>query len=335
MNYVWLTLGVIAGILLLYALCLRKSQNDWTVAGRIPPGPWHIPVIGCLGQVLCASNQGVWMEKLITTYGPVVRCCLPGRKVVLAQHGPEVESLARQGAIIELTVQEYVFRLLEQIGLGLKVSQELVAECRDLSCEFYNYTLSTQEFALLLDSAENYRQALHEKKVQDLLSSVLKRRVLVEKSERILISKGFHKTEKFKEYLEKSRPALWLSFANHAPHVFFERKRINKILRSLKADLTEIFRSCGGVESDDFTKFFVLYILIGLSSTSPKKKSTTSQNRADRNPEAIIAEDLYQPCFDIVGLRFFHTVDYINLLEYDIPGKTLIITTANSSQAGL
>lgn len=110
---------------------------------------------------------------------------------------------------------------------------------------------------------------------------------------------------------------------------------MNKMLRSLKDILTEIFRSCGGVESDSFTKFFVLYILISLSSTSPKKKSPTSRNVADRNPGEIIAEELYQPCFDIVGLRFFHTIDYINLLEYDIPGKTLIITTANSSPAGL
>ena len=34
------------GLLLLYTLCLKAAENDWTVGERTPPGPLHLPLIG-------------------------------------------------------------------------------------------------------------------------------------------------------------------------------------------------------------------------------------------------------------------------------------------------
>ena len=34
------------GLLLLYTLCLKAAENDWTVRERTPPGPLHLPLIG-------------------------------------------------------------------------------------------------------------------------------------------------------------------------------------------------------------------------------------------------------------------------------------------------
>ena len=35
-----------SGLLLLYTLCLKAAENDWTVGERTPPGPFHMPLIG-------------------------------------------------------------------------------------------------------------------------------------------------------------------------------------------------------------------------------------------------------------------------------------------------
>ena len=35
-----------SGVLLLYTLCLKAAENDWTVGERTPPGPLHLPLIG-------------------------------------------------------------------------------------------------------------------------------------------------------------------------------------------------------------------------------------------------------------------------------------------------
>ena len=42
---VWVTLGVLGGVLLSYCLCMRQGyQDNWI--GNVPPGPHHLPFIG-------------------------------------------------------------------------------------------------------------------------------------------------------------------------------------------------------------------------------------------------------------------------------------------------
>ena len=42
---VWVTLGVLGGVLLSYCLCMRQGyQDNWI--GNVPPGPPHLPFIG-------------------------------------------------------------------------------------------------------------------------------------------------------------------------------------------------------------------------------------------------------------------------------------------------
>ena len=38
-------------ILVVYSLCLKLSENDWTVDERTPPGPAHLPLLGLTIEV--------------------------------------------------------------------------------------------------------------------------------------------------------------------------------------------------------------------------------------------------------------------------------------------
>ena len=97
------------------------------------------------------------MDGLLATQGPVARVSLPGRRLVLATHTKELEALAAQGSIEELTVGHYALVLLERLGSSLTMTEELLEEYTQLADRLYHYTLSMAEFTILMESADNYR----------------------------------------------------------------------------------------------------------------------------------------------------------------------------------
>ena len=98
-----------------------------------------------------------WVNGLLATLGPVVRVCLPGRRVILATHTKELEAMAAQGSLVELTVSHYAPVLLDRLGSSLTMTEDLMEECVQLSDNFYHYTVSMADFTILMESAENYR----------------------------------------------------------------------------------------------------------------------------------------------------------------------------------
>ena len=161
--------------------------------------------------------------------------------------------------------------------------------------------------------------------MRDVLSSILRREVTLDISEKLLISRGFHQMEKLKDDLARSSPAVWLPLTS--PHVYLETKRLSKSLKQIRENLTQVFHKCGGEHLSRFNLFFVLAVLMGLAETNPKK--TQLRKPSDTaTPEAF---QPYQPAFDILGFRFFHTLDYVSLHKFDIPGKTLILSSTRNA----
>jgi len=358
-SYLLAGVAVLFGLLLLYTFCLRAAENDWTVDERTPPGPLHLPLIGSLTSVLGASQVGPWLDSLITTHGDVVRCCVPGQKIVLVREAPAKregkensdanrgESLDRR-SLLDVTLNHLV-GLVRKLGAKVDLTEVQVERCAQLARSFYNFTVTVEDFALLMQSAENYRVALHQKKVMSMIGELLKREVglgepgknpLGEQPEKValgepekdLLESALTQMDKFREEVARSSPALWLPLTCHFPSFFFERKRLSKSMAHLTHLLSQVFQSCGGnPESCDFEQFLLIYLAIGLSTTSPSRKPSKPRlpnPDRSRDSAAVTIESSSSESFDIIGLRFFSSLDYVNVGHFDIPGNSLIVTSA-------
>ena len=96
--------------------------------------------------------------------------------------------------------------------------------------------------------------------------------------------------------------------------------------------LHKVFQRCGGnPESCDFEQFLLIYLTIGLATTSPSRKPSRSRlpNPTKSLDSLVTIESSFaEESFDTIGLRFFSTLDYVNVGQFDIPGNSLIITSA-------
>ena len=94
----------------------------------------------------------------------------------------------------------------------------------------------------------------------------------------------------------------------------------------------KVFQHCGGnPESCDFEQFLLIYLTIGLATTSPSRKPSRSRHpNQDKSPDSVVTieSSFAAESFDIIGLRFFSTLDYVNVGQFDIPGNSLIIISA-------
>ena len=98
-----------------------------------------------------------------------------------------------------------------------------------------------------------------------------------------------------------------------------------------------MFHRCeGDPESWDFEQFLLVYLAIGLSTSSPSRKPTSRARTSDvktgcnRDSVMTMASPSVES-FDIIGLRFYSSCDYLTVGSFDIPGNCLIITQANAT----
>jgi len=342
-TYLLAGLAVLAGLLLLYTLCLKAAENDWTVGERTPPGPLHLPLIGSLGSVLGAGPVGPWLDSLVTSHGQVVRCCVPGQKIVIVREDQAKKENGPGGAIrldhrsLQDVTLDHLVTLVKKLGSKVNPTEAQLEGCSELARSFYNFTVTLDDFAALMESAENYKQALHQKKISSLLGKLLKREVAFGETEKGLVDEAFGQMEKLKGEVARSSPALWLPLTCHSPSLFFHRKRLSTSLAKLTNLLSQMFHRCGGdPESWEFQQFLLIYLAIGLSTTSPSRKPTSRSRTSDvktgcnRDSVVTMASPSVES-FDIIGLRFYSSCDYLTFGSFDIPGNCLIITQANAT----
>jgi len=178
-TYLLAGLAVLAGLLFLYTLCLKAAENDWTVGERTPPGPLHLPLIGSLGSVLGAGPVGPWLGSLVTSHGQVVRCCVPGQKIVIVREDQAKKENGAGGGIcldhrkLQDVTLDHLVTLVRKLGRKVIPTEAQLEACSELARSFYNFTVTLDDFAALMESAENYKHALHQKKISSLLGKLV------------------------------------------------------------------------------------------------------------------------------------------------------------------
>jgi len=327
--YVWVTLSVIGGIILLYFICLKLAANDWI--GNIPPGPLHIPLSGCFFHLLRISNLGEYFERLFLIYGNVVKYCI-FRKTIIFVRNPEclVEELNMKK--VKETTHLLIINVIKSLGFHIPKSKDFVQSCFEIGKSVFNHKMSMDDFRMLMEACENYQTAQHEKKVQHLIFALSNQKIDLDKNDSKSLEECTKEIEVLQSSIEES-PQIFLPLASLWPMFILKRKRVYKSVLKMQQKLRTLFdkKFSDSQNEDIFHLFFVLYLSMALSETRPRKpKSPTSQVTLDNNPDAIfpVGRQEYKFSFDVSGLRFFKAMDYIKVLNYDIPAQTLIISFA-------
>jgi len=327
--YVWVTLSIIGGIILLYFVCLKLSANDWI--GNIPPGPIHIPFSGCFFHLLRISNLGEYCERLFLLFGNVVKFCI-FRKTIILVRNPEclVEHLNVKK--VKETTQLWMIKVIKSLGFDIPKSKDFVRSCFEMGKSVYNHKMSMDDFRILMEACENYQTAQQEKKVQHLIFAITKQKIDLDKNDSKSLEECTKEIEVIRSSIEDS-PQIYLPLASLWPLFILKRKRVYKSVLKVQQKLQALFEKKFPDESDEdvFNLLFILYLCMSLSETRPKRcRSSKPQFNLDDNPDAIIPVGChdYNFSFDVSGLRFFKAMDYIKVLNYDIPAQTLIISFA-------
>jgi len=327
--YVWVTLSIIGGIILLYFICLKLAANDWI--GNIPSGPLHIPISGCFFHLLRISNLGEYCERLFLIYGNVVKYCI-FRKTIIFVRNPEclVEELKVKK--VKETTHLMILNVIKSLGFHIPKSKDFIQNCFDFGKSVYNHKMSMDDFRMLMEACENYQTAQHERKVQHLIFALSNQKIDLDKNDSKSLEECTKEIEVLQSSIEES-PQIFLPLASLWPLFILKRKRVYKSVLKIQQKLRTLFYKKFSDAKDEhiFHLFFVLYLHMALSETRPKKpKSTQSKVNLENNPDAIlpVGRQEYKFSFDVSGLRFFKAMDYIKVLNYDIPAQTLIISFA-------
>lgn len=316
-SYVWVTLGIIAGVVFVYFLCLKLSDNDWI--GRIPPGPKHLPVIGCLLHLVKMGPLNIWLDQMFLTLGPVVKFCICRSNIVIVRNSEVLSECLEMKTVEEITIS-YVARIFRYLGLNLKKLDE--KSCEDLSKQFYNYKISLEDFTNLMSNPENYSKALREHKVNKVLTAITEKQEPVTVGDEVIKDQDycFELVDKLATFLEKN-PLMFLPGFRFLPMYYLDNKKVIKILQELRKTLENVYnRTVLESNSFEFEIFFVIFVWMNISKTTPRRKKPQLAKQIKEN------EKKYEFSHDMVGVRYFTTSDYVKLMSYDIPSNTLVIS---------
>ena len=216
------------------------------------------------------------------------------------------------------------------LGFPVPNSKAFLWNCLRVGRSIYNYRISIDDFRSLMDACENYRSVLHEKKVQNLVFTLTNEKIVFDNSDKKDLEECSKEMEIFRSSIETT-PQMYLPLARYWPLFMLKRKHVYRSILKTQQKLRTIFDKKVPVQSDEevFDLFFVLYIFMALSKTSPKRSTSKKQAvNLDVFPDGLLSmeKDDYEFSFDVCGLRFFKALDYIKVLKYDIPKQALIIS---------
>lgn len=325
--YAWVTLSVLAGVIVLYFICLKLAANDWI--GNVPSGPFHIPLAGCLFHLLRISNWSEYCDKLFLVYGNVVKYCI-FRKTVVFIRDPQCVVGPLNEKLVKETTHLYVIDAIKSLGFPIPKSKSFLRSCAEIGTTIYNREIPIDEFRILMEACENYRSVLHEKKVENIIFTLTNEKITLDKNDTKDLEECSKEVEVFRSSIETA-PQMYLPLAGFWPLFILKRKRVYKSVLKIQQKLGSFFYKKFPKESDEevFNLFFVLYFFMTLSKTSPKRRKSAKQVvDLDVCPDGILSDSKadYQFSFDVCGLRFFKAYDYIKVLKYDIPTQALMIS---------
>ena len=282
--------------------------------------------------MLRISNLSEHCEQLFLVFGNVVKYCI-FRKTVVFIRDPQCIVDPLNENIIKETTHLYVINAMNSLGFTIPNSKLFLRKCLEIGTSTYNYKISIDDFRTLMAASENYRFVLHEKKVQNLVFTLTNEKIDLDSNDKKDLEECTKDMEVFKSSIETT-PQIYLPLAGFWPLFILKRKRVYKSLLKIQETLRGFYNKKFPNQSDEdvFNMFCVLYILMNLSKTSPKRSKSAKQAvNLDVCPDAIlsVAKADYQFSFDVCGLRFFKALDYIKVLKYDIPTQALIISYSN------
>lgn len=113
-EYVWAVLAVATGILVVYYLCLRLSDNGWI--GQRPRGPTHHPFIGCYLAYAGTRDLQTLVTQLFTTYGDMFALSLFSQKIVFIKNSKEFEASVRLEEVTDRSLAKLA-SILHHLGM--------------------------------------------------------------------------------------------------------------------------------------------------------------------------------------------------------------------------
>jgi len=304
--YVWVGLGVIAGVILLYWTCLRVATNDWI--GAIPPGPTQVPYFGCLFHLVSMKTSlDAFLSRYFLQFGAVVKFSICGCRIVLVDDDQDLEN----NPLLENNTFWYLVDLFDSLGLNITWSEELLKKCEDILETMMSYKMPMRDFMALMEDIEKYHLAQESKKIEKLLSECCsKSQVVLDSVDAAVIEECSREMELFYCTLRES-PKIFLPFFRHFPWFMLHRKRVYERLLKVQHKLDEIFdkKVQKSVSSDIKELFFVMFMLFKhcVPSQSESKSKTKTQIK-------------------ISGIQVFKTKDYLKIHSFDIPNKSWIIS---------
>jgi len=328
--YALVTLSVLSGIIFLYFICLKLSTNDWV--GNVPPGPVHLPLIGCLLNFLKISGIKRFCENLFLVYGNVVKYCVLRNTIVIIRSEHQLENVLAEN-LVEENTHLFVIRMLTSLGFCIPKSKLFLEKCARIGKSIYNSPISNKEFRMLMDVCENYRNVQHEIKVQKLFHNLTHNDISLDETEKRTIAECRREIEACASWLEMS-PQMILPGANLWPINVLRRKKMYKSFLLVQAQLKKIIVKATPCEEIS-NLFFIFYVMMSLSKTTPKRGTPLKQHiNLDVCPDGMMsaaAEAAYQFSFDVCGLRFFKAMDYIKVEDFNIPTQSLIVSYSNQT----
>eukprot|EP00091_Calanus_sinicus_P010558 TRINITY_DN24468_c0_g1_i1.p1 TRINITY_DN24468_c0_g1~~TRINITY_DN24468_c0_g1_i1.p1 ORF type:complete len:262 (+),score=-0.52 TRINITY_DN24468_c0_g1_i1:162-947(+) len=253
--YAWVTLSVLAGVIVLYFICLKLAANDWI--GNVPSGPFHIPIAGCLFHLLGISGLSEYCDKLFLVYGNVVKYCI-FRKTVVVIRDPQCVVGPLNEKLIKETTHLYVIDAIKSLGFRVPKSKSFLESCVEIGTTIYNRKIPIDEFRILMEECENYRSVLHEKKVQNLIFNLTNEKIILDKNDSNDLEECSKEVEVFRSSIE-TVPQMYLPLASFWPLFILKRKRVYKSVLKIQGTLKSFFDKKFPNESDEdiFDLFFV------------------------------------------------------------------------------
>ena len=222
---------------------------------------------------------------------------------------------------------------LNSLGLFTQKSEGFLKKLGELSRKVHNYKLETNEFQEIMKNIEDFRANYQAKKLEKLLFYLSNENVKLDGGNKTNLAECAEELKIFRSVIERS-PCLLLPNTRCWPHFFLQRKKLRKIVLRIQQKLHQLYItkvkhiSANKTELDLFS---VLYILAGVSNTTPAFRNRSKQvsniinnRKTETEGESTSAIHENESGLDILGWRIYRTQEYTKIYKFDVPKGCIV-----------